>query len=203
MTIRKGEDWGRAAPLPADGVVVASDAEARRVVTQARRTGEAIPVLGLVGGDLAQSVGATGDLDRLRSELAQEVPVDLGAVLIDGKLHWFVAHLVARHRWWARRFVVAMNAEYLGAWKVAPRGHPNDGRLDVLDGRLSLDDRIKAKRRLPHGGHIPHPDITTRRVTAIQVDFDRPTPVYLDGEPVARARHLSIRVEPDALTCVF
>lgn len=203
MTIRKGENWGRAAPLPDDGVVVRSDAEARRVVTEARRANRPVPVLGLIAGDLARSVSAPGDLERLRSDQAREVPVDLGAVLIDGRLHWFVAHLVARNRWWRGRFFVAMNAEYLGTWKMSPRGHPNDGRLDTLDGRLSLDDRIKARSRLPHGGHIPHPHIKARSVSAIQVEFEQPTPVYLDGELVGPARNLSIRVEPDALRCVF
>jgi hypothetical protein len=202
MTIRKGEDWGRPGALPADGVVVTTDAEAREVVTEARRAGRDIPVLGLLGGDLARSVGATGDRARLESGAAREVEVDLGSVLVDGTIHWFVAHLVARRRWWAGRFVVAMNAEYLGPWKVAPRAHPNDGRLDLLDGALGFDDRIKARSRLRHGDHLPHPDISTRQVKAVQVSFDRPTPVYLDGQHLGRARDLSIRIEPDALRCV-
>jgi hypothetical protein len=130
-------------------------------------------------------------------------PVDLGSILVDGRQHWFVAHAVARRSWWHGRIVVAMNAEFLGDWDVAPRGHPNDGRLDVLDvsTALSLTDRVKARRRLPSGTHVPHPAIETRQVAAIQVEFDRPTPVWLDGERVGEGRHLSIRVEPDALTC--
>ncbi|MFP3907347.1 MAG: diacylglycerol/lipid kinase family protein [Acidimicrobiales bacterium] len=202
MTIRKGRDWGRPATLPDDGVIVTSDAQARDIVTDARRAQRPVPVLGLVAGDLARSVGATGDEERLRSDQAHEVEVDLGSVLIDGTLHWFVAHLVARHRWWAGRFVVAMNAEYLGSWKMAPRAHPNDGRLDVLDGSLSIDDRLKARARLPRGEHVPHPRIATRQVKALQVSFERPTEVYLDGRRWGRARQLSIRVEPDALRCV-
>jgi hypothetical protein len=40
-------------------------------------------------------------------------------------------------------------------------------------------------------------------VAAVQVDLDRPAGVWLDGERVATARRsLSIRLEPDALTCV-
>ncbi len=39
MTIKKGETWGAPGPLPADGVVVRSDAEARAVVSEARRSG--------------------------------------------------------------------------------------------------------------------------------------------------------------------
>jgi hypothetical protein len=36
----------------------------------------------------------------------------------------------------------------------------------------------------------------------VQFDLDRPTPVWLDGEPVGEARRLSVRLEPDALVCV-
>ncbi|MGV3760452.1 MAG: hypothetical protein ACO1PW_13075 [Actinomycetota bacterium] len=202
MTIRKGEAWGRPGPLPSNGVVVRSDAEAREVVTAARRTGDPIPPLGLLGGDLCRTLGGTGDEARLRSDQAVQLPVDLGAGLVDGRLHWFVAHLVARRSWWRGRVVAAMNAQYLGDWDVAPRGHPNDGRLDLLDGDLPLGQRLLARNRLPAGAHVPHPQITERRVEAVQLDFDRLTPIRLDGEPIGEARTLSLRVEPDALLCV-
>ncbi len=38
-----------------------------------------------------------------------------------------------------------MNAQFLGRWDVAPRGHPNDGRLDVLDADLPLDERLQVR----------------------------------------------------------
>lgn len=202
MTIRKNEVWGAPGMLPRNGVLVRSDREASRLVTAARRAGEPIPPLGLLGGDLCRTLGGTGDEARLRSPEAMTLPVDLGSVLIDGSLHWFVAHLVARRTWWWGRVVVAMNAQYLGDWDVAPKGHPNDGRLDVLDGNLPLGQRLLARRRLPLGTHVPHPGVEQRRVEAIQIDFDRPTPVELDGEPMGSARTLSLRVEADALRCV-
>ena len=95
-----------------------------------------------------------------------QLPVDLGAVLLDGRLHWFVAHLVSRHGWWRGRVVAAMNAQYLGRWDVAPRGHPNDGRLDVLDADLPFDERLQVRARLKAGTHVPHPRIDERHVTA-------------------------------------
>jgi diacylglycerol kinase family enzyme len=49
---------------------------------------------------------------------------------------------------------------------------------------------------------VPHPAIEQHRVAAHQVGFERPTPVRLDGEPLGPARHLAIRIEPDALRCV-
>ncbi len=202
MTIRKGEAWGEPGALPRHGVIVHSDADARHIVTAARRAGEPIPPLGLAGGDLCRTLGGTGDVDRLRSREATTMPVDLGAVLVDGRLHWFVAHLVARRGWWRGRVVAAMNAQYLGKWDVAPRGHPNDGRLDVLDADLPVDERLQVRRRLRSGTHVPHPRIDEKHVTAIQVDLARPTPVYLDGLQLDPAKTLSIRIEPDALTCV-
>lgn len=202
MTIRKGEPWGEPGALPAGGVVVHSDAEARDVVTAARRAGAPVPPLGLVGGDLCRTLGGTGDEQRLRSGDAMQLPVDLGSVLVDGRLHWFVAHLVARRSWWTGRVVAVMNAQFIGSWDVAPKSHPDDGRLDVLDGDLPLGQRWQARSRLVTGTHVPHPGIEERRVSAVQLDFARPTPVHLDGVPMGPATRLSIRVEPDALLCV-
>jgi len=201
VTIEKGQQWGTPGILPAEGLVVHSDAEARAIVEEARRAGEPVPPLGLLGGDLCRTVGGVGDEGRLHSEEAMRLPVDLGAVLIDGRLHWFVAHLVARKRWWRGRVYVAMNAEFIGRWDVAPRGHPNDGRLDTFDVTMSTGERLKARGRLATGTHLPHPQIKERRVTAAQVDVEG-LDVWLDGECIGPAKTLSIRVEPDALTVV-
>lgn len=201
MTIEKGQAWGHAGALPADAVVVHTDAEARAIVERARRAAEPIPVMGLLGGDLCRTVGGAGDEARLRSDDAVHLPVDLGAVLIDGRLHWFVAHLVARKRWWRGRVYAAMNAEYLGHWDVAPRGHPNDGLLDTFEVTMSVGDRLKARSRLATGTHVPHPGIKQRRVAAAQVDVGG-LDVWLDGELIGPAHSLSLRVEPDALVCV-
>lgn len=211
MTIRKGEDWGVADELPTDGVLVQTDSEARAAVTVARRRREAPPPLGLLGGDLCRTVGGRGDEARLHSSDARRLPVDLGTVLLDGKLHFFVAHLVARPArsplpgrlggWWTGRIIAAMNAQFYGRWNVAPRGHPNDGRLDVLDANLGLSDRFMARRRLVHGTHVPHPAIQERRMDAVQFELSRPMTIWLDGDRVGPARNLSIRIEPDALTC--
>lgn len=201
MTIAKGEPWGTTSAFPADGIEVRSDEELQALVERCRRAGETIPPVGLLGGDLCATVGGRGDPARLRSVDATELPMDLGSVLVDGRIHWFAAHLVVRRSWWRGRVLAAMNAQWIGRWDVAPRSHPNDGLLDVFDGDLALDDRAKARRRLPTGTHVPHPGITQRRVAAVQVDLDRPTPVHLDGVRIGPGRSLSIRVEPDAYTC--
>jgi hypothetical protein len=206
MTIEKGGVWGGpAADLPPGPRVKAcSDAEAARVVAQARRAGAALPVAVLLGGDLCHTVGGTGDAVHAEGPDAIAMPCDLGSVLLDGRLHWFVAHLVARRSWWRGRLFAAMNAQFLGRYDVAPRGHPGDGRLDVVDvdASLGLADRVKAWRRLPTGTHVPHPRIRVRSTAALQTTFDPPLRVWLDGVDHGEVTNVSLRVEPDALIVV-
>ncbi len=206
MTVRKGQSWGEPGSLPDGGVVVRSDAEARAVLEDARRGGHPYPALGLVGGDLWRTLGGTGDQARLRSDRATTFTVDVGQALVDGNLHLFVAHLVARTHLWTRALVV-MNAQWLttrrgGRWNLGPRAHPGDGLLDVYRVGLGLADLPRVRRRLHHGAHLPHPGIKEQRTAAVQSDMGRPLPVRLDGVDIGRGRVLSVRVEPDALTVV-
>ena len=221
-----GADYGAAGEIPPDAAAAGSDAAAGRIVAEARRANRAIPPVVLTGGDLARTLGvetgrrtetsrsdgsqgATGvrvavDVGTDRRERAQgatgvRVAVDVGTALVDGRLHWFVAHLVARRSWWRGRLLVAANASFIGRWNAAPRSHPGDGRLDVFDADPPLVVRLAARRRLPSGTHIPHPCITQRRITASQYELDPDLDVYLDGVRLDRARTLSLRVEAGAL----
>lgn len=202
MTIEKGKPWGEPGGLPEDGIVVRTDAEISAEAAAARRERRPIRSMGLLGGDLARTCGATGDESRLRGPEGQRFPVDLGEVLVDGGLQFFAAHLVARRSWWRGRIVLVANAQWMGSWNVAPRSHPNDGQLDHFEADLSISDRLKARSRLRNGTHLPHPDIAQRRTTGLQVDLDPGTRVWLDGVCVGQARVLSVRVVPDALTVV-
>lgn len=202
MTIEKGRPWGAPGQLPDDGVVVHSDAEARRIVTEALRADRPIPPLGLLGGDLCRTLGGVGDESRLHSRDAMTFPADLGRVLVDGRLHWFVAHLIARRSWWRGRAIAVMNAQWLGDWDLGPRSHPNDGLLDATDGSLPLRDRLAARRRVRTGSHLPHPGLRTTRAAAMTFDLDPALDVELDGDAIGSARHLVIQVLPDALTIV-
>lgn len=202
MSVGRGRGWGVSGALPPDGVVVGTDAEARAVVEGARRAGAPLPTLGLLGGDLCRTLGGPGDERRLRSDEAVTVRVDVGAVLLDGTLHWFVAHLIARRSWWRGRVIAVMNAEFLGTWDLGPRAHPGDGLLDITDGTLPFGDRLAARRRVRTGTHVPHPALATRRVAAWQTELDPPLDVWLDGDRVGRSAGLSVWVEPEALTVV-
>ena len=200
-----GADLGALGTIPAEARRVADDAAAAEVVAEARRAGRPVPPVVLAGGDLARTFGLVAASAQNAAapgageEAGVRVSVDVGAALVDGLLHWFVSHLVARRSWWRGRLLVVANASFVGQWNVAPRAHPGDGRLDTFDARPSLAVRLAARRRLPAGTHVPHPDIVQRRVAAAQFDFDPALDVRLDGHRVGRATTLSVRVEPAAL----
>jgi hypothetical protein len=194
VTIKKGSPYGEPGGLPPDGVVVDGDGAASELLEACRRDRRPFPVLGLTGGDLCHTLGGQG-------ELAVTFPVDVVEVLVDGRVHLFVAHLIARTRTWSQAFA-AMNAQWLGSWNLGPRAHPNDGLVDTYQAGLGVPDRLKVRARLHHGAHLPHPGITERRTSALQVELPRPLPLEADGRPLGRARALSLHVLPDALTVV-
>jgi hypothetical protein len=207
MTIRKGEAWGTIGPVPAGAVRVHSDAELHRNVHAARTRSTTMPVFVLLGGSLMRAVGGSGDAARLAGEVAL-LPVDLVRVGLDDTTTWAVAHVIARRsrRWWLRGpIVAAMNAEFIGDWDVTPRGHPNDGRIDLLEvsAAMSVRDRWRAMKRLPSGTHLPHPEISVQRTATAERTFERPMRVWVDDVVMGETRTLRLTVEPDALVvCV-
>ena len=210
MTIRRGKLWGCAKPLPNGAPVARSNAALRRLVTEQSEAGTSPAPIGLCGGDLWHVVGSPeGGLERLQSEDAHTVPIDLIRVQADETTLWACAHVIARNSWWSGPIVAAMNAERAGGWRLAPAAHPNDGRLHVVqtgvDGAaaLSFGQRLLARRRLGAGTHVPHPAIELRRVEQAEFSFERPTALWLDGERVAKCRTLKVSIEPDAATVVF
>ena len=201
MTVERGVSWGAPGPLPEGAVVVEGDAEVGELLEARRRAHEDVPTVGLAGGDLCHTLGGRGDRRRLEGGDVTVAAVDVGEVLLDGRVRFFVAHAVVSGRsLWRGPVVAVMNAQFRGRWDVAPRSHPGDGLLDVLevDAGMGLGDRWKAWRRLGSGTHLPHPAIAVRRVAALQLDVGG-LRVELDGVRQPAAEALSIRLRPDAL----
>jgi len=218
MTIRKGVEWGSPGTVDPSAPVVRTDAAASDVLQPLLDLGEPLGEIGLLGGDLHRTLGSPRhDEVDLRSGRGMRFPVDVGVVEFDDPEHgtvrrMFIAHLVATtptrwrtggHRsWWRGRTVMAMNAAFAEDANLAPRSHPNDGRLDVLDGELDRRERRQALRRTPMGAHVPHPSLAERRVKELQVSSDHPLRLRLDGIHVGDTAVFTVRCIPDAVTIV-
>lgn len=200
MTIGKGEPWGREVRRPL-GITIVDDDRAAVVALTDRSPVDAH--VALRGGDLARTVGATGPRER---ERLNELPIDLLEVRLDGAAPVLAcAHVVARSplirgSWWRGQVLAVMNAEFFGVHDVAPRGHPNDGRVEtfLVAAEMSLRDRLAARRRLSTGTHVPHPAIATRSVRTATWTFPSEVQVSIDHQRAGRARTIEVAVRPDA-----
>lgn len=198
MTIRPGGPWGdRRVPPPALRRAD-SDADAAALIDAGHREFE------LTAGDLWRTIGGSASYDGLRTV----VPIDLlrveyrvGDVVEQA---FAVAHAVFRRstgRFGRGDVSYVMNAQYLGEWDLAPRGHPNDGRMDVvtISADMSWRQRRLLRRRLPTGTHLPHPRIRTQSLTEPWV-ADEPGTLTLDGRRRLSVDRVRIELEADALT---
>ena len=191
VTIRPGEVWGSEVPRPADLALATCD---REIV-------EAAGPIGLAGGDVYRSLGSPPERDPVQRVELDGIEVELD----DQRRMLGVAHVVARRAWWRGRVIACMNVDHLGAWNVAPRAHPGDGRIDIVEcsPTMGARDRWAARGRLAAGTHVPHPEIEVARVTRRRWEFDRPHRVWIDGVEAGRARTLSVRCLQDRFTVLF
>jgi len=194
MTVKPGSAWGDVVTAPEGALVVRNDDELAAAIER----GESRPLV-VTGGDLHRTAGSPAGAGTV-----VRVPIDVLNASADGDAMTAVAHVVARRPgrsgWWRGRIVAVMNVEHIGAWDVAPRAHPNDGRFDLVDvaASMSLRERWYASRRLRTGTHVPHPRIASRRSRQETFTFDRPMALWLDGVSRGTVRSLSVSVVPDA-----
>lgn len=200
VPIERGADWGRIVARPHDLRVVADDAELAAALVD----GSDQPTAP-ASGDLHRTVGGR-DVSGLDEIL--ELPVDLLRITLDDDTrHIGCASVVLRRPWWRGGWwrgdvVMVMNAEFLGEWHVVARGHPNDGRAESCSwsGDFGIRQRIEARRRLPTGTHVPHPEITVRSFRNDEWTFPSPIEVVVDGRRLGRSRRVAVDVLADAAT---
>ncbi len=184
---------------------VYTDFQARQIVESAKRSEQEIPVLELLGGDLAKTLGGGRGVPS-----GKNLVCDLGSVLIDGQLYWFISHLLAgKFRFrkdktrWRGDFFLAMNSAWLGSLNLATRAHPGDGKLDILSGKLKFAEGREFARRAKSGTHLPNANLSYKQAAAVTHSFQNPRPVYLDGVFVDNAENLAVRIEPQALNAII
>ncbi len=203
MTIRRGGDWGRRGTPPEDLPSAQSDHEI------GEHLGDGLTAIRLCGGDMFATLGGSTS-GSLTATL--ELPIDVMQISYkrsrDSELKTRVAssHCVMRARnarggWFWRNAVAVMNAQYLGKWDVAPRGHPNDGKVEILevDARMSVRQRMIARSRIKTGTHLPHPAISVKSVSEFTWSGSALT-MWIDGDKIGLVQFVEIQVMKDFAT---
>lgn len=221
MTIEKGKDWGRRGEVGVNTPVARSDAELSEFFQVDESSGTPCPkgpeLVALVpNGDetvpkdprlasngLALTLGARGTVETVLGHERTIVPIDLGVVVIhNGSTPLTMvmsSSLVIASKFWSGPIEGAMNSSFLGEWNVTPSGHPNDGRFDVISAELPMSDRMKARKRLPSGSHVPHPAISIRRLRSATFTPPPSARVWVDGRALGSAARVEVSVFPDAV----
>lgn len=203
MTIRRGSDWGRLGTPPDDLLSARSDREI------GEHLGNGLNTIRLCGGDMFATLGGSTS-ESLTPSL--ELPIDVMQISFkhsrDSELntrlassHCVLRAINARGGWFRGSSVAVMNAQYLGKWDVAPRGHPNDGRVEVLevDARMSVRQRMIARSRMQTGTHLPHPDISVKSVSEFTWSGSALT-MWIDGAKIGVVQFVEIQVMKDFAT---
>ena len=159
-----------------------------------------VEVAGQTAGVEQLHTAVTAEPPTTVAATATRIPLDLVRVEADGHTTWSAAHVVCRRSWWRGEVVLAMTAQYLGDHDVTPRGHPNDGKVDVLrvDPAMPARARWQATRRARTATHLPHPQLAVRQLDGVELAFARPLHVWVDGSRWRTAEALCLTVEPDA-----
>jgi hypothetical protein len=210
---RPGEPWG--APLvPDEPVVDVAGADADLARATVEHPAAVLRFRPEVASDFARTLGLIAAAPG--STVVPCDALDLGdgrravnAVVLGPPPH--------RLRWWHRRValavavdgrpigparattVVVANGQYVRGVDVSPRGHPGDGRVEVQVYGLAAGERRAMRRRLPTGGHVPHPRIAQTTGRRVEVRWAAgPRSVVVDGAAVAPADRLTAEVRPGA-----
>lgn len=202
MVVRRGEDWGSDG-IPSGSVPRAFD---DGQIFDLLRTGHR--EFCVVSGDLARTLGSSSSMP---TAAFRRVPLDLIQITLrldDGSIREVIAasHCFIRRSWWrggvfTGKVLLICNAQYFRGLDVAPRGHPNDGKIEILEfsSQLGSRDRLKVFRRSRTGDHLPHPFIRFVQC-ASPTRVDTSGVVFVDGRKIGKAQVESCSPLPDMAT---
>ena len=205
MVIQRGQSWGSVGIAVDDLVWASSDAELAKHISTGRKD------VAVSGGDMWRTIGSRSRR-VVPGETAMCLPIDVMHVeyqTVTGDLHtkMAVANVVVRPAnvrggWLRGEISVVANAQFLRKWDVAPRGHPNDGRVELtqVSRAMGLRQRWSARSRLRTGTHLPHPLINAKSVPSFVTNFDEGSQqvLWIDQQRIGQVKSVTIEVISDA-----
>jgi len=198
MTIRKGEGWGERIPTPTSIRHAHSDADLSNC--------SSTDFVSLTGGDIHRTLGSPRPIqDEAECTLLHIDALQIRVMSSDGsEQHVIAASRVEIGSFLSpirrRRFVCVSNGGIVNGRNLAPRAHPNDGRLDVMtiEASMTFRHRLTARKKAVTGTHLPHPRISVRQDVAFTSQkTSRGERLSIDGVAVKHWSEVSISILPD------
>ena len=191
--IRRGQPWGIPTVMSDDVLIVEND----QVLSNTDRTCRVV----LTGGDISHSLG--NPVVPVAGSACTEVAID--AMLCDitsttsRLIQAVAASSIVVGSYWKGRHLIVSNAGWIGDSNIAPRAHPNDGKVEMLTitSHMSLRQRILARRKMQTGTHLPHPDLSSIQIATQLIVRQNREKLMIDGKRIDDWASISIRVEPD------
>jgi hypothetical protein len=209
--IRPGQPWGAPTAGPPDATGAGGDRDLAALADAHR--GARLRFAPDERCELARAVGLTVATPGVTDLTVDALDVDdvglavnmvVAGVAPDRLGHWSRARPVTvrvdgrlLHDGPATTVVVA-NGQFRRGVDLVPRGHPGDGRLEVQVYALRPGERAGMRRRLPGGGHLPHPRIVTTTGRQAEIRWATPAPLEVDGTSGSRRSSVDVTVRSPA-----
>jgi YegS C-terminal NAD kinase beta sandwich-like domain len=202
MPITPGSAWGVRCDAPTDSLLLRTDREVGVFLRDHNAKEIQSQPISYESGDLIKVLGLDS---ALRGQQCLKVIVDAIAVEYEdthGKKQHDVCFgsLHIGKRYLQGALSIVSNS---GCWRgreVAPRAHPNDGKLDIVEisAAMRWSQRRLAWKKTAAGAHLPHPLIQYSQGDFFQWKGASKR-LVIDGEFVAHVQKVSCRVQSDCL----
>ncbi|MBT96131.1 MAG: hypothetical protein CL431_09195 [Acidimicrobiaceae bacterium] len=160
-------------------------------------------LISLRGGNLYKSLGGNNNVTSLDDTKSIALKLDLGQIELGESKYLFASHCRIANflQPWRSTFIV--NSPVIRNRRISPKGHPGDGKFEMIEFSMSLQQSMIAYRRSKSGDHVPHPDIKISRKSNCKIKFKKKQRVSVDGKTVKFSRDFSMSVIPHAICVVL
>ncbi len=89
---------------------------------------------------------------------------------------------------------------YGGGLKINPVAMGSDGVLEIIiGGKFNRLGVMKILPKLARGAHLGHSQVHLRQARVMRIEWERPMPAHLDGEPLEPMQVFEVEVLPQAV----
>ena len=180
------DEWAHQISVDSSFPIAKSDREIAKLAAAGEK------VVRIESGNIFRTLGGREGRKQPTSLEATMCEIDLGKVQFKKKEFLFASHCSLRQYHFSTKGVLVMNSQFYKNRRVSIRGHPSDGKLDVISSQLNLRQYMLASKLSESGSHVPHPDIKIKSTDERSFSFERLMRIYADGRLVGRSDEVRI-----------